>query len=150
MRRILVGGWVPHHTEDPVALIYQDGQAVHAEVIQGTEFLGTVINDSLAETLAELGDKAPAGDRQGVETAIASLREATKGDDKTAIEAATQSLAQLSMKLGEQLYKSQAEQGQAGGDAGPGQQPGGQPGGQGGDKVVDADFEEVDDDKKKQ
>ena len=102
------------------------------------------------KTLAELGDKAPAGDRQGVETAIASLREATKGDDKTAIEAATQSLAQLSMKLGEQLYKSQAEQGQAGGDAGPGQQPGGQPGGQGGDKVVDADFEEVDDDKKKQ
>ncbi len=98
------------------------------------------------KTLAELGDKAPAGDRQGVETAIASLREATKGDDKTAIEAATQSLAQLSMKLGEQLYKSQAEQGQAGGDAGPGQQPGGQ----GGDKVVDADFEEVDDDKKKQ
>jgi len=100
------------------------------------------------KTLAELGEKAPAGDRQAVENAIAALREATKGEDKTAIEAATQSLAQLSMKLGEQLYKSQAEQAQGGAGAGP--QGGGQGGGQDGDKVVDADFEEVDDDKKKQ
>ena len=86
------------------------------------------------------------GDRQGVEAGIASLREALKGDDKAAIEAKTQALAQLSMKIGEQLYKSQAEAQQGEPQGG---QPGGGPGGQGDDKVVDADFEEVDDDKKK-
>jgi molecular chaperone DnaK len=61
-------------------------------------------------------------------------------------------LAQVAMKLGEALYKAQAD---AGGDApggsqgGPGPGAGGPGGGHGDDKVVDADFEEVDDQKKR-
>ncbi|MBV8121046.1 MAG: hypothetical protein JO081_14055 [Alphaproteobacteria bacterium] len=52
------------------------------------------------------------------------------------------------MKIGEALYKAQqAEQAGAGGSSGP--SPGGAPGGGGTDKVVDADFEEVDDQKKR-
>jgi molecular chaperone DnaK len=114
---------------------------------------GEALVHQTQQMLDELGEKVPAADRKAVDDALSSLREALKGDDKAAIESRMQSLAQLSMKLGEQLYK---EQGAAGGDAGAGPQgdPGqsnGQAGGQpGDDKVVDADFEEVDDDKKKQ
>ena len=73
---------------------------------------------------------------------MADLKEALKGTDAEAIAAKTNTLAQASMKLGEAMYK-QAEQ-----------QPGGGGGeGDGGaeakkDDVVDAEFTEVDDDKK--
>ncbi len=65
----------------------------------------------------------------------------------SAIKAKTEALAQVAMKLGEAMYKAQPA---GGGDAGGGPQggpggPGGGPGGPGDDKVVDADFEEVDD-----
>ncbi len=108
---------------------------------------GEALIHQTEKTLSELGEKVAQGDRQGVEAGIASLREALKGDDKSAIEAKTQALAQLSMKIGEQLYKSQAEAQQ--GEPQSGGPGGAQGGGQGDDKVVDADFEEVDDDKKK-
>jgi molecular chaperone DnaK len=91
------------------------------------------------KTVAELGDKVSASDKSVVETAITDLKSALEGDDADAIKARSEALAQASMKLGEQLYKSQAE----GGDAG--DQGGGTPE----DDVVDADFEEVDDDDKK-
>jgi molecular chaperone DnaK len=91
------------------------------------------------KTVAELGDKVSGSDKSVVETAITDLKSALEGDDADAIKAKSEALAQASMKLGEQLYKSQAE----GGDAGD------QGGGTSEDDVVDADFEEVDDDDKK-
>ena len=71
---------------------------------------------------------------------MSDLREALKGDDAEAIAAKTNTLAQASMKLGEAMYK-QAQEGGGGSD--------GEAGG-GGKKedVVDAEFTEVDDDKK--
>ena len=84
-------------------------------------------------------------DRTAIENAISDLKEAAKGDDPDAIQAKTQTLAQASMKLGEAMYQAQ----QAGaGPQGPGD---GTPGGEAGGKkedVVDAEFTEVDDDKK--
>jgi len=104
-------------------------------------------------TIKEGGDKVPAADKTAVEAAIAELRAVTSGDDTGAITAKTDSLAQLSMKLGEAMYKAQAASGE--GAAGPGAGPadgggaaGGGQGKPGDDKVVDADFEEVDDPKK--
>ncbi|HYE52329.1 MAG TPA: molecular chaperone DnaK, partial [Azospirillaceae bacterium] len=96
-------------------------------------------------TIAENGDKLPAADKATVEQAIAELRTALSGEDLGAIKAKTDALAQASMKLGEALYKAGQD---TGGDAGGGSADagGGQPGD---DKVVDADFEEVDDDQKK-
>ncbi|HUC50491.1 MAG TPA: Hsp70 family protein, partial [Xanthobacteraceae bacterium] len=96
---------------------------------------------STERTLAEHGSKIGEGDRRAIENAIADLKEALKGNDAQAISAKTQTLAQASMKLGEAMYK-QTEQ-QPGGDAGAG-------GGAEGKKedVVDAEFTEVDDDKK--
>ncbi len=105
-------------------------------------------------TLRESGDKVPAGDREPVEQAIQALRDTLGGEDAGQIKAKTEALAQLSMKIGEALYKAQQEQQARPGDGGPGAGgpgAGGAHGGPGGgdDKVVDADFEEVDDQKKR-
>jgi molecular chaperone DnaK len=99
------------------------------------------------KALAEHGSKVGETERRAIENAIADLKEALKGDDSAAIAAKTNTLAQASMKLGEAMYK-QAQEGAAGA-AGPG---GGAAGGEGGgakkEDVVDAEFTEVDDDKK--
>jgi len=95
---------------------------------------------STEKALAEHGSKIGESDRRVIEDAMSDLREALKGDDAEAIAAKTNTLAQASMKLGEAMYK-QAQEGGGG--------SGGEAGG-GGKKedVVDAEFTEVDDDKK--
>ncbi len=95
---------------------------------------------STEKALAEHGSKIGESDRRMIEDAMSDLREALKGDDAEAIAAKTNTLAQASMKLGEAMYK-QAQEGGGG--------SGGEAGG-GGKKedVVDAEFTEVDDDKK--
>lgn len=102
---------------------------------------------STEKALAEHGSKVGEAERKAIENGMADLKEALKGDDADAIQAKTNALAQASMKLGEAMYKSQQE-GQPG-DGGPG--AGAAPGGAAGkkDDVVDAEFTEVDDDKKK-
>ena len=108
-------------------------------------------------TLQEAGDKVGAGERQPAESAIQALKDVLGGDDVEQIKSKTEALAQVAMKLGETMYKAQQS---AGGESGPGGPQGGPgahggpgaggPGGRpGGDKVVDADFEEVDDQKKR-
>ena len=105
------------------------------------------------KTLAEAGDKVAAEDKTAVEAAIAELKTAAEGEDADDIGAKSEALAQISMKIGEALYKQAAEaEAEAGADS-PGDDGGGdsESGGGGGaaeDEVVDADFEEVDDDKK--
>ena len=97
-------------------------------------------------TLKENGEKLSPADKSAVETAITELRGVMDQDDAAAIKAKTETLAQASMKLGEALYK-------AGQETGGGDDAGGASSGQeesaSGEKVVDADFEEVDDDQKK-
>jgi molecular chaperone DnaK len=92
---------------------------------------------STEKTLAEHGSKLGEADRRVIENAMADLKEALKGNDAEAITAKTTALAQASMKLGEAMYK-QAEQ-PAGGAAEAEAKK---------DDVVDAEFTEVDDDKK--
>jgi molecular chaperone DnaK len=99
------------------------------------------------KSLKEYGDKVPAADKAAIETAMAELRTARDGDDLDAITAKTGALTQASMKLGEAMYAAQAA-------AGGGPDASGGPGGPGAgakkdDGVVDADFTEVKDDKKK-
>jgi molecular chaperone DnaK len=93
--------------------------------------------------LAEHGSKVGETERRAIENAMADLKEAIKGDDAEAIRAKTNTLAQASMKLGEAMY-AQAQQGQGSGDGG----AGGASGGGAKEDVVDAEFTEVDDDKK--
>src|ERR1700678_3926892 len=92
---------------------------------------------STEKTLAEHGSKVGEGERRAIENAIADLKEALKGNDAEALTAKTNALAQASMKLGEAMYKQSGEQ-PGGGEAAEGQK----------DDVVDAEFTEVDDDKK--
>ena len=99
------------------------------------------------KALAEHGAKVGETERRAIENAMADLKEALKGDDVAAITAKTNALAQASMKLGEAVYKSSRREAQGGGpDAG----ESGGPGSSGAPKedVVDAEFTEVDDDKK--
>ncbi|MDF2620637.1 MAG: chaperone protein DnaK [Xanthobacteraceae bacterium] len=91
---------------------------------------------STEKALSEHGDKVGATEKGAIETAIAELKTALEGDDAEAISAKTNALAQASLKLGEAMYAAQ----QGGDDAG-GAAPK--------DDVVDAEFTEVDDDKKK-
>src|SRR5712672_1086810 len=105
-------------------------------------------------TLQEAGDKVPETERAPVQSAIQALKDVLGSDDVEQIKAKTEALAQVAMKLGEAMYKAQqAPGGDAGGGpqggAGPGGAAGGPGGGPGSDKVVDADFEEVDDQKKR-
>jgi len=105
---------------------------------------------STEKTLKEHGDKVPAAEREAIERDLAALREAMQGESVEAIKAATETLAQSSMKLGEAMYKAQqAEGGAAGGDGGEagGRSEGGAAGASD-EKVVDAEFEEVDENKK--
>ncbi|CUW37800.1 chaperone Hsp70, co-chaperone with DnaJ [Magnetospirillum sp. XM-1] len=99
------------------------------------------------KSLKEFGDKAGAELTGAIEKDIAALKSVMEGDDVEAIKAKTETLMQTSMKLGEAMYKAQEAAGGAdAGAAGAGAQGGGSASGD--DKVVDADFEEVDGDKK--
>ena len=98
---------------------------------------------STEKSVTELGDKVAEADKSAVNAAIEELKTALEGEDAEAIEAKTNALAQVAMKLGEAMYKDQQQEA---GDGDTGQDGSGSAD----DDVVDADFEEVqdDDDKK--
>lgn len=104
------------------------------------------------KSVKELGEGVSEEEKKAVETAVDELKTAMKGDDKAAIEAKTEALSQVSSKMAERLYAKQGADG--GGAAGTGSAQGGDGGGETQTSkaeegnVVDAEFEEVKDDKK--
>ena len=100
------------------------------------------------KSLKEYGDKANAQDKGEAEAAIAAARSALEANDAAMLKQATERLSQAAMKIGEAMYKSQAADqaanatSQAGAD-------GGASGAAPDEKVVDAEFEEVDEKKKR-
>src|ERR1700753_3195153 len=90
------------------------------EAIEGRN-QGDGLVHSTEKALSEHGDKVGAEERTAIESGLAALKEAIKGDDAEDIKAKTNTLAQASMKLGEAMYKAQqAEAGEgaaAGGEA---------------------------------
>ena len=86
-------------------------------------------------TIADVGDKADAEVKAEVETAVADLKTALEGEDAAEISAKAETLSGAMMKMGEAAYQvdPESESAQAGNSAGDD------------DGVVDADFEEVDD-----
>ena len=93
--------------------------------------------------MAEHGDKVDPTTVEAIELSIKTLKEAMEGDDPEKIRARAQDLTEAAMKLGEAIYKSQAEAdaASAGGDAGPSDPADAD--------VVDADFEDLGEDNKK-
>ncbi|MBV9812390.1 MAG: molecular chaperone DnaK, partial [Acetobacteraceae bacterium] len=101
------------------------------------------------KNLKEHGDKVAAQDRGEAEAAIAAARSAMEGSDADALKSATERLSQAAMKIGEQMYKAEAAANAGGpGPGGGGASAGGGAGSAGDEKVVDAEFEEVDEKKR--
>jgi molecular chaperone DnaK len=99
---------------------------------------------STEKTLTELGDKAAASDKEAIEHALTELKAALASENAEEIKAKTEALTQVSMKLGEAMYKAQQEQAAPTGETG-----GAAHGNEGDEKVVDADFTEVNEDDRK-
>ena len=91
---------------------------------------------SSEKSLKEYGDKVSAEDRAAIETAIADLKAAVGEGDAGDIKAKSEALAEASMKLGQAMYQAAQEAQPEGGEAAQAKD----------EDVVDADFEEIDDD----
>lgn len=106
-----------------------------------TKNQGESLVHTTEKSLKDYGDKVSESDKQGIETAIDALRQALAGEDVETIKARTTDLMQASMKLGEAMYQASQAAGE-GGEQATGEEPKK-------DDVIDADFQEVDDDDKK-
>ena len=100
---------------------------------------------STEKSLKEHGDKISAEEKKAIENGIADLKKSLEGTDVEDVKKKTQSLIQVSMKLGEAVYKSQQKPNNDDkGDSGPKNAKPGEK-----ENVVDADFEDVKEDKEK-
>ncbi|MFB0922352.1 MAG: Hsp70 family protein, partial [Alphaproteobacteria bacterium] len=106
---------------------------------------------STEKTMSEHAEALSAEDKAAIEDGIVDLKSALEGDDIEAISAKTEILAQAAQKLGEAMYKAQQEDTAADGDMGGdmSNDAGGEQAGGDDATVVDADFEEVNDDQPK-
>ncbi len=135
-------------SEEEIERMIKDGEA-HAEEDRKFHELVNARNQADAlihatrKSMEELGDKLEADEKSRIEEAIKELEEAIKGDDKAEIEAKSQKLTELSGKMAERLYAQQ----QAGGASTEGKAETAS-GSAKDEDVVDAEFEEVKDDKK--
>ena len=128
-------------SDDEINRMVGDAEAHAAEDAKFRELADTRNQaDGLAhateKSLKELGDKVAGEERAKIESALADLKTAIKGDNKAAIEAKLKALSEASAGLAQRIYGS----GEKGGEA---------PSGGGDENVVDAEFEEVKDDKRK-
>ncbi|OOY46044.1 molecular chaperone DnaK, partial [Solemya velum gill symbiont] len=113
------------------------------ELVAARNTADTMIH-ATKKSMEELGDKLDAAERGNIEAAISDLEGVMDKDDKELIETKTKALTDASAKMAEKLY---AEQGAAGAAGDAGEQAGGEQAAD--DDVVDAEFEEVNDDDKK-
>ena len=120
-----------------------DADRKRREAVEARNQLDALVH-STEKTLKESGDKAPPAEKVEVESALAAARTAMEGQDAELIREASEKLSQAAMKMGEALYK--AEQAAPKPEEGA---PGAGAAGASKDKVVDAEFEEVDPNKKK-
>lgn len=130
-------------SEDEIQQMVRDAEA-NAEEDRKFEELAAARNqgDALVHAtrkmITEVGDKATAEDKATIEKALGELEAAVKGDDKAEIEVKMNALSQASTPLAQKMYAEQAQQGE---DAPQGEQA------KAADDVVDAEFEEVKDNK---
>ncbi|MFH6600800.1 molecular chaperone DnaK [Ectopseudomonas khazarica] len=127
-------------SEEEIEQMVRDAEA-NAEEDRKFEELATARNqgDQLVHAtrkmLTEAGDKATAEEKAAIEKAIGELEVALKGDDKEAIEAKMSALSEATTPLAQKMYAEQPQAGAAQADAGDAKDAG--------DDVVDAEFEEV-------
>jgi molecular chaperone DnaK len=130
-------------SEDEIKRMVGDAEAHAAEDAKFRELAETrnqadALIHATEKSLRELGDKVSGEERAKIESALADAKEAIKGDNKAVIETKLKALGEASAGMAQRLYANQ-QQGAPGGE-----QPAG-----GSENVVDAEFEEVKDDKPK-
>ncbi len=131
-------------SDDEVEQMVKDAEA-HADEDRKFHELVTARNQAdglihaTTKSLKDLGDKVEADEKAKIEAAVEELQTAIKGEDKDDIEAKTNALSEAAAKLAERAYAENAEAGEAAADSDEKAE---------GDDVVDAEFEEVDDNKK--
>ncbi len=136
-------------SEEEIDNMVKDAE-LHAEEDKKFQEVVTARNnaDAMVHTtrssLTELGEQVSESDKTAIEAAIEGVEEAMKGDDKDAIEGAVQKLTEASQPV----YQQAAAAAQAAQEGAEAQQSGEETKASGGDDVVDAEFEEVDEDKK--
>ena len=133
-------------SDEEIDRMVQDAEA-HAEEDKKFHELVTARNNADAmvhatrSSLTELGDKISDEDKSSIESAIEGVEDAMKGEDKDAIEASVNKLTEAAQVIYQQAQaQAEAAAAQEGGDA---------PEADSSDDVVDAEFEEVEDDNKK-
>ncbi|QUM75473.1 molecular chaperone DnaK [Moritella sp. 24] len=135
-------------SDEEVEAMVRDAEANSAEdakfeeLVQARNQADAMVHGTRKQ-IEEAGEALPADEKEKIEAAIVELEEAIKGDDKEAIEAKTQALMEAAQKLME-IAQQQAQAQQAGAEAGAEQPKEKDVAGD----VVDAEFEEVKDDKK--
>ena len=137
-------------SEAEIAQMVKDAEA-HAEddrqfhqLVAARNQADTMIH-AARKSMEQLGDQMESGEKESIEAAIKELEEAMKGEDKDRIESLTKKLGDASGKMAERLYAKSGDAGAAGAEHA---QPGAGASGAGHDDVVDAEFEEVKDDKR--
>ncbi len=130
-------------SEDEIQQMVRDAEANAEEDCKFEELAaarnqGDALVHATRKMITEAGDKATAEDKATIEKALGELEAAVKGDDKAEIEAKMNALSQASTPLAQKMYAEQAQQGE---DAPQGEQA------KAADDVVDAEFEEVKDNK---
>jgi molecular chaperone DnaK len=132
-------------SEDEIKRMVSDAEAHAADDAKFRELIevrnqADGLVHATEKSLRDLGDKVEGAERAKIESAIAELKEAIKGDSKTTIEAKVKVLGEASAGMAQRIYGAQQDAAGA---------SGAEPGSGGGDdNVVDAEFEEVKDDKK--
>ena len=107
---------------------------------------GEALIHATEKTLSEAGDKVDDAEKEAITTAIEDLKTALANESLDDIRGKSEALAQASMKLGEAMYAASQAEAEEGVEEGAGE--GETPAASEDDKVVDADFEEVDDDRR--
>jgi molecular chaperone DnaK len=135
-------------SDDEIDRMVKDAEA-HAdddrrfhELVAARNQADTMIH-ATKKSMSQLGDKMESGEKESIESAIKDLEEAMKGEDKARIEQLTKTLGEASAKMAERLYAQSGSTGEA--EPGPAAKEGSTGSGE---DVVDAEFEEVKDDKK--
>ena len=140
-------------SEDEIEKMVQDAEA-NAEADKKFEELIAARNScdgmihAARKTLEEAGEHSTVDERAAIEGAIAEAEEALKGDDKDAIEAATNKITEATGPVAQKMYAAQQAEGPAAEAAGAGADAGSDSGSQDDGDVVDAEFEEVKEDGK--
>jgi molecular chaperone DnaK len=134
--------------EEEIKRMVRDAEAHAADDKRFRELIETrnkadAMIHAVERSVKDLGEKVEPGERAGVESAIADLRTALKGDDRAVIEKKTEALAQASAGIAQKAYAGEAAASGATAGAEPGAAGEGAAGGK--ENVVDAEFEEVKD-----